>query len=227
MSQLVNRARVAAGVALLLSVPTAAEATQFAQWYTPYGSAGNWGIDGTLGSTSLVMENNYTDPLTPGVGTFTADLSNSSVYAQAGSSTQQAVRFETGYLDGSTWVEGVTTITFDSAVSNLGLYMKFWRRATYQLSAFDASGNAVSYSFLSGDFATPPAIVMDSFTPDNFWTNGIIAFSGDVKSISLSKVPGPDVGGNGVLTLAILDPVPAPSAIALLGLAGLAGRRRR
>jgi len=222
MFQFANRARVLAGVALVISVSTAAEATVFVEWGTVSNAIGGHTANGTLGGVSVNVFNNsaYID----GIISRTTDLSDTSVFAQAGAASQGVLQCNN---DGAGAPASFTSTNFGSTVENLGLYFRFWRGGGYRLVALGDNKQSVSYSFLSGNYAAAPIVTNSTFELSANFTSGIIQFHGAVRTV-FWEVTNPAVdGGTALTTFAILDPVPAPGAVALLGLAGLAGRRRR
>jgi hypothetical protein len=225
-SSLVSHRSLAAlaATALLASSASDANAAVFAQYssFDPTPGAFTW--TGQLGSTAFTAANNYPENLPGGPALINSNFSSASIYAQPGGSSQGAVIFNLAPDSAGGYSTFFTY--FDSEVSNLGVYMKFWRAGEWLLNARDVNGNEVGYSFLSGTYASAPAISWNSFTLSDNFTSGIIAFHGAVKELTWTNTA-PSEGGNGIATFAILDPVPAPGAIALLGMAGLAKRRRR
>jgi hypothetical protein len=224
-SSLVSHRSLAAlaATALLASSASDANAAVFAQYssFDPTPGAFTW--TGQLGSTAFTARSEWPTAAF-GPSLTTSNFSDASIYAQPGGSNEGAMIFQVGGPDVGGYY--LTDMTFDSAVSNLGLYMRFWRAGNWGIMAFDANGNQVSFNFLSGNYASTPAISGQTFTLSANFTSGIIAFEGAVQRVIWTQLA-PSNGGNGIATFAILDPVPAPGAIALLGMAGLAKRRRR
>ena len=157
----------------------------------------------------------------PSLGNF--DLSGAD-YNPAGGAAEQTVDYSIN--SGITW-------TFSSAVTNLDLYVKFWRGAgsfgpsdsTYLFSAAPTIQSGLSGGSISGN----------SFVgASSGFYNGILRFSGPLTSLTLTA---PNVGGSSgqVYTLAFdaaSSAVPdGASTFGLLGAAvgalGLATRRRR
>lgn len=219
---------LAATMAGVLSVAAVSEshAATFAAWASGStgGGTSTLSISGTLGGTSLTMD-------VAGVGPFAAmgpvngDLSNATNYVQPGSATQQVVNFP---QDGAgPPANTTTTITFTGSVLNLGLYMKGWRGGNYTLTAMDLAQNNVAYSFISGSYSSTPTVSNNQFLLADSFTDGIIAFSGDVHELQFTYAP-TGLNGNSQLTLGILaTPVPGGGVAAVLGVAAAAARRRR
>ena len=121
-----------------------------------------------------------------------------------------------------------TTITFVTAVSDLGLYMRFFRGGNYTMTALDASSNAVSYYFYSGDYTTAPTVTGNQFTLASSFTSGIIAFNGAVETLSFSYGNTSGSPGQSGVTFGILtSPVPGGGAAILAGAFAAPLRRRR
>lgn len=195
-------------LALMAGGGTASAAT-FVTWATPISGSAN----------SVTVSVNYTTG-SPSLGNF--DLSGAD-YSPAGGATQQIVNYN---MDaGITW-------TFSSAVTNLDLYLTFWRGAgsfgpsdsTYLFSAAPTIQSGLSGGSISGN----------SFVGSSSgYYNGILRFSGPLTSLTLTA---PNVGGSSgqAYTLAFdvaSSAVPdGASTFGLLGAAvgalGLATRRR-
>jgi len=213
-----NRARCALALGVAAAISTlgaSAHATPYTATFASWSSAVGGSAAGSLGSTGFTVTG-------VDLALSSWDMSNPSLFAAPGTATTPSLDFNQGnVLDDPGFV---TTITFTNAVSDLALYALFWRAQTYSLVAKDASNNDVSYSFLSGSLT--PAISGNSFTASN-WLSGIIQFSGAVQTITFSTNLSP--GGNAVMSLATLQAtvIPGGGAIAMLGAAGVGGRRRR
>lgn len=218
---------LAAAMAGVLSVAavSASHAATFAVWGATNHTASTLSISGTLGGTSLTMDVTGFGQFDT-MGSTTSNLSNTTNYVQPGSASQSVVNFpqDNSATPGTT----TTTITFVTAVSDLGLYMRFWRGGLYTLTATDASSNSVSYSFLSGNYPSTPSVTSNQFSLTNNFTDGIIAFSGAVKQVTFSYNNTSGLPGSSQLTLGILaTPVPGGGVAVALGVAAAAARRRR
>ena len=244
MSPFVGRAGVAAGVLMVLAVSSAAQGTVFTQWSAVSGDPTNgYSASGTLGSGAGSVSVTYTSDSNNSAAApraSTTDLSNSSVFSPAGGSSESVIQNQNG--GGGALLAFTNTVLFNSGVQDLALYFRFWRAgdnggvivpATYQLNAYDSSNNAVSYSFLSGDYASTPTITNNQFQLGGgsvSYASGIIAFNGAVSKVEWFITNTQTEGGNGLTTFGIL-PTAVPgsglAAIGSLGLAGFARRRRR
>lgn len=217
----------AAAAAVLAVGASDARAAVFTDWGTPdQGTGPGVGVQtvsGTLGGTSLTMTVANAS-LGGNFGVTNRDLTNTSIWSQPGSASEEVVIFQ---QDNGSSQATTTTITFVTAVSDLGLYMRFFRDGAYTMTATDASSNAVSYSFLSGNYTTTPTVSGNQFTLTDNFTSGIIAFNGAVKTLSFSYVKS-GFGGNSDMTLGILtSPVPGGGAAILAGAFAAPLRRRR
>ena len=95
-----------------------------------------------------------------------------------------------------------------------------------QVGGFSNLNAAQRLSWANGGFSAPGTTVIDSKSVN------AIAFSGTAADATIWLGNGYGASGTsgtwtGSVTLIGVDAVPAPGALALLGLAGLAGRRRR
>ena len=219
----------AAAAAVLAVGASDAGAAVFTDWGTPdQGTgpgAGVQTVSGTLGGTSLTM-NVANASLGTNFGVSNRDLTNASIWSQPGSASEEVVIFQQD--NSSNDQATTTTITFVTAVSDLGLYMRFFRGGDYTMTALDASSNAVSYSFYSGNYPSTPTVTGNQFTLTGNFTSGIIAFNGAVKTLSFSYVNGTGLPGNSDMTLGILaSPVPGGGAAILAGAFAAPLRRRR
>ncbi len=203
---------VASMVAGALAVGIAGQAvadTTFA-WFNP-GSLGQGQIDG-VDFTVTVDANGSLNNV--GGGNF-----NTAAYDYAGTQS---------YLD----YKGTTvTITFDEAISDLNLYLYYFRGDTNPSSP---EGGADQYTFdqsfsINANFAggTQNGNVLD--TP-GVWASGILSFSGGITSLSWTSSSAVDAQGFTFSGTAAgsSSPVPGPGGLlAAIGLAGVARRRRR
>jgi MYXO-CTERM domain-containing protein len=151
--------------------------------------------------------------------TSTANL-NSAAYDFAGSRP---------YLD---YFGTTVTINFDQAISDLNLYLYFFRGDSNPTNS--GTGGADSYTFnqsfsINANFVggTQNGNVLE--TPGS-WANGVLSFSGQITSLSWTSSS--DVSGQGFTfsgtAAGSSSPVPGPGGLlAAIGLAGAARRRRR
>ena len=205
--------KILAALALMAGVSTASAAT-FVTWTSPTAGSAN-GITVTASYTYVGNP--------PSLSSF--DLSGAN-YSPAGGASQQMVDYHA--QSGITW-------SFSSAVTNLDLYLGFWR------SSAPLTGGPTDNRYV---FSTAPTIQSglsggsisgNGFVgPSTGFYSGILRFSGPLTSLTLNA-PLNASGGYQVYTLAFdggSASVPdGASTFALLGAAigtlGWATRRRR
>lgn len=142
-------------------------------------------------------------------------------YDPAGSASQEEVQFLN--RAGITW-------TFGSPVTDVGLYLKFWRGSnaagptdnTYTFSAAPTIKSGLANASVSGN----------SFLTVNTtdFYSGILMFPGPLTTLTLN-VPNVNPTSNGLVLYTIAANVPEPSTYALGGIGALAigilSRRRK
>jgi hypothetical protein len=201
--------KILAALALMAGVSTASAAT-FVTWTSPTAGSAN-GITVTASYTYVGNP--------PSLSSF--DLSGAN-YSPAGGASQQMVDYHA--QSGITW-------SFSSAVTNLDLYLKFWRSSTssgpsdsnYVFSTAPTIQSGLSGASISGN----------TLTVSSGFSDGILRFSGPLTSLTLS--PPASGGGSQVYTLAfgggsasVSDGAPTFALLgAAIGTLGWATRRRR
>jgi hypothetical protein len=182
---------------------TNAEATLIVDWTTP--------TTGTLGNINVSMSG----LASPFLGIDNRDLTSSDFSAAPVSDAEVVV-----YGYGNDW-----TATFDQSVTNLLLYVDWWRGTlTVGMDptidyTFDQSFNVLSgleNAIVSGNTLSLPDIGLH---------NGIIQFEGPINSLSVNSSATASPGSGQTLTFG----VPEPSTLALIsfGLAGIGYGRHR
>lgn len=205
--------KILAALALMAGVSTASAAT-FVTWSSPTAGSAN-GITVTASYTNVIAP--------PTLSSY--DLSGAN-FSPAGGALQQTVEYNV--QSGITW-------SFSSAVTNLDLYLVYWR------SSGPGTGGPIDNRYV---FSTAPTIQSglsggsisgNGFVgPSTGFYNGILRFSGPLTSLTLNA-PLNASGGYQIYTLAFdggSASVPdGASTFALLGAAigtlGWATRRRR
>ena len=196
-------AAAAAGVATVQHTQAAATFAYFDPTNLGEGTIDNVGFTVTVDSNGLMTNT--------GTGNF-----NSATYDNAGS--QQFLQYY-----GTT-----VTITFDEAISDLSLYLYFFRGGAQSNDA-----GADSYTFNQSfsinanfDGGTQNGNVLE--TPGT-WANGILSFSGQINSLSWTSSS--DVEGQAFTFSGTANASAVPGAglagLATIGLAGVSRRRRR
>ena len=206
--------KILAALALMAGVSTAAAGT-FVTWTSPTSGSAN-GVTVTASYTDVTQAPRFAS----------LDLSGAN-FSPAGGATQQTVEYNV--TSGITW-------SFSSAVTNLDLYLGYWRAAAPGGGPADSryvfSTAPTIQSGLSGASISGNALVVGS---DPFYS-GIVRFSGPLTSLTLNApVANSDTNGYQIYTLAFdggSASVPdGASTFALLGAAigtlGWATRRRR
>ena len=225
-----SRLAVFAGSAFgLAAVQHADAAATFADFDAATSSSGTSGgtIDG-VGFTMTVTNGVWDNP-NPN-GDFTGN-------AYDNSGTHEYAEYDTG---------SSVTITFNTPVDNLQLYLRYFRNAVSGMPT-----GAVRYVFnedfsLNANFeggtltsAPPDNVVYWTGNNSDLWMNGILTFSGPISSLTWTAQDGnPGAGWNDVTTAAqgftfsgtaSASAVPGAglAGLATIGLAGASRRRRR
>ena len=137
-------------------------------------------------------------------GEFTTLVNGADVSGTLTGVTADFVLYQAG--DGLTWADDLTVL-IGGAV---------------QIGGFSDQGTLNPYAWGTGSSGTAGTLVQTSFAIDP---------NVDVTGLDISLGNGYNAGGNGYwtgsITLEGITVVPAPGAIALLGLGGLVARRRR
>ncbi len=178
-------------------------------WFSP--TLGQGQIDGVDFTVTVDANGGFNNIST---GNF-----NTAAYDNAGSRS---------YLD---YYGTTVTINFDQAISDLNLYLYYFRGDTNPASP---NGGADQYTFdqtfsinANFDGGTQNGNTID--TP-GVWASGILSFSGGITSLSWTSSSAVDAQGFTFTGTAAgsSSPVPGPGGLlAAIGLAGAARRRRR
>ena len=195
---------------LSIAAADRADADASFAWFSP--TLGQGQIDSVAFTVTVDANGGFNNTST---GNF-----NTAAYDFAGSQS---------YLD---YYGTTVTINFDEAISDLNLYLYYFRGDTN--SSNGGTGGADSYTFdqsfsINANFAggTQNGNVLE--TPGS-WVNGVLSFSGGITSLSWTSSS--DVVGQGFTfsgtAAGSSSPVPGPGGLlAAIGLAGAARRRRR
>lgn len=216
--------KILAALALMAGVSTAAAGT-FVTWTSPTSGSAN----------GVTVTASYTDVTQAPRFPYTSENLSGANFSPAGGATQQTVEYNV--TSGITW-------SFSSAVTNLDLYLVYWRAGArgggpadsqYVFSTAPTIQSGLSRASISGNARASisgNALVVGS---DDFYS-GIVRFSGPLTSLTLNApVANSDTNGYQIYTLAFdggSASVPdGASTFALLGAAigtlGWATRRRR
>ena len=157
--------------------------------------------------------------------------------AQTGGGALSAGRVSTAALTSATWdsvgsqadveygASNQFTITFDSAVSDLSMYLYYWRSAGTQGYAT----TTLSEAFTTNASFSGTTSGNDITTASGF-TNGILNFTGPVTTLTISGIDGSAGGSLQGFTLSTsgVSPVPLPAAAWLFisAIVGLTGAKR-
>jgi hypothetical protein len=179
----------------------------------------------------------YFDPTNLGEGTLDGVGFTVTVDSNGGFNNTSTGNFNTaayGFAGSQSFLDyyGTTvTITFDQAISDLNLYLYFFRGGTNPASG--GTAGAEQYTFdqsfsinANFDGGTQNGNVLE--TPDA-WANGVLSFSGAITSLSWTSSS--DVLGQGFTFSGTANASAVPGAglagLATVGLAGASRRRRR
>jgi hypothetical protein len=127
-------------------------------------------------------------------------------------------------------------VTFDAPVSNLQMYLYYFRGGTVGGGGYDSYdfGEAFAITGGLGGQITQTGTTLNTAT-SNF-ASGVISFSAPVSSLSVTSTGGPANGGDQGFTFAVVQggsAVPEPSSLAIFAICGCTaglgytGRRKR
>ena len=205
---LTSRLAVFAGSAFGLAAVQHADAAATFAWFSP--TLGEGQIDGVDFTVTVDQNGGFNNTST---GNF-----NTAAYDFAGSRS---------YLD---YYGTTVTITFDQAISDLNLYLYYFRGDTNPASP---NGGADEYTFdqsftinANFDGGTQNGNVLE--TPGT-WANGVLSFSGAISSLSWTASSATEGQGFTFSGTASASAVPGAglAGLATIGLAGVSRRRRR